>query len=69
MQNYNLTIALLLSLFAGLSTGFGGLLVLLFRKTNVKFLSVSLGFSAGVMIYVYFVEILSESNEYLIEVM
>jgi|LSQX01.3.fsa_nt_gb ZIP family zinc transporter len=67
MQNYNLTIALLLSLFAGLSTGFGGLLVLLFRKTNVKFLSVSLGFSAGVMIYISFVEILSEANEYLIE--
>lgn len=41
-----------LALFAGLSTGFGGLFILKADKTNTKFLSAALGFSAGVMIYV-----------------
>ncbi len=53
--------AFLLTLFAGLSTGVGGA-VALFRKNNDhKFLSFSLGLSAGVMLYVSFVEILSKS--------
>lgn len=58
-----------LTLMAGLSTGIGSFLALLTKKTNTKFLSVALGFSAGVMIYVSFVEILSESRELLIEVL
>ncbi|WP_330573956.1 hypothetical protein [Criibacterium bergeronii] len=41
-----------LALFAGLSTGFGGLFLLKADKTNTKFLSAALGFFAGVMIYV-----------------
>lgn len=52
-----------LTLFAGLSTGIGSLLSLLTNKTNTKFLSVALGFSAGVMIYVSFVEILQKAND------
>jgi ZIP family zinc transporter len=63
----NLILALGLSLFAGLSTGLGGLLVLLFRKTNVKYLSIALGFSAGVMIYISFVEILEEAKVHLVK--
>ncbi len=51
-----------LSLFAGISTGVGGLLVLLFRKTNMKLLSVMLGFSAGIMIYISFIEIYQEAQ-------
>jgi len=51
-----------LTLFAGLSTGFGSMLILFTKKTNVKLLSVSLGLSAGVMIYVSFMEILQSAN-------
>jgi ZIP family zinc transporter len=36
------------------------------KKTNTKFLSVSLGFSAGVMIYVSFVEILQKAKASLV---
>ena len=50
--------AFLLTLLAGLSTGVGSLVALLTRQTNKRFLSVSLGFSAGVMIYVSMIEIL-----------
>lgn len=46
-----------LTLFAGLATGIGSTLAFLTKTTNRKFLSVALGFSAGVMIYVSFVEI------------
>ena len=40
-----------LTLLAGLSTGIGSLIALLTKKTNNKFLAISLGFSGGVMIY------------------
>jgi ZIP family zinc transporter len=46
-----------LTLFAGMSTGIGALLAFLAKRTNTKLLCVSMGFSAGVMIYVSFVEI------------
>lgn len=52
-----------LTLFAGLSTGIGSLLALSAKKTNKKFLSLSLGFSAGVMIYVSMIEIFVKANE------
>jgi len=54
--------AFLLTTFAGLSTGIGSAIALLARRTNAKLLSVSLGFSAGVMIYISFVEILAEAE-------
>lgn len=57
----NYYLAFVLTLFAGLSTGIGGVLVFNKIALNRKFLAVSLGFSAGVMIYVSFVEILSKS--------
>lgn len=53
--------AFILTLIAGLSTGIGSLIALLAKRTNTKFLSASLGFSAGVMIYVSFVDILPHS--------
>jgi ZIP family zinc transporter len=49
--------AFLLTLAAGLSTGIGSVVALFAKKTNTKFLSVSLGFSAGVMTYVSMAEI------------
>ena len=50
--------AFILTLCAGLATGIGSLIALLANHTNKKFLSFSLGVSAGVMVYVSFVEIL-----------
>lgn len=50
-----------LTLFAGLSTGIGSAIAFFTKTTNTKFLSVSLGFSAGVMIYISFMEILPKS--------
>lgn len=46
-----------LTLFAGLATGIGSVLAFFTKKTNTSFLSVALGFSAGVMLYVSFIEI------------
>lgn len=54
-------IAFLLTLFAGLSTTIGALIVFSAKTTSKKFLSFSLGLSAGVMIYVSFMEIMPES--------
>lgn len=62
----NVVLAFGLTLFAGLSTGIGSLLSLLTKKTNTKFLAISLGFSAGVMIYVSMVEIFFKARESLI---
>ncbi len=55
-----------LTMFAGLSTGIGSAIAFFTKQTNTKFLSVSLGFSAGVMIYVSFVEILVKARVELI---
>lgn len=56
----------MLTLFAGLSTGIGSCLAFFTKKTNTKFLSVSLGFSAGVMIYVSMIEIFVKAKDSLI---
>ena len=58
-------IAFLITLFAGLSTGIGSALAFFARTTNTKFLSLALGFSAGVMIYVSFTEIFIKAKEIL----
>ncbi|WP_413927446.1 zinc transporter ZupT [Clostridioides sp. ES-S-0001-02] len=55
--------AFLITLFAGLSTGIGSCIAFFAKKTNTKFLSVSLGFSAGVMIYVSMIEIFPKAQE------
>lgn len=65
----NIVFAFLLTLFAGVSTGLGGIAVLKAKITNMKFLAASLGFSAGVMIYVSFVEIFDEGSKQLISTM
>lgn len=57
MELNNYLYAFLLTLFAGLATGIGSTLAFFAKSTNTRFLSFSLGFSAGVMIYVSFVEI------------
>lgn len=58
---------LLVTSIAGLSTVFGALIVFFTKANNDKFLSLALGFSAGVMIYVSFMEIMPTSVQYLSE--
>src|SRR5690554_4252096 len=65
MMNENILFAFLLTLLAGLSTGIGGIIAFMKKDMNAKFLSFTLGLSAGVMLYVSFVEILVESQEVL----
>jgi len=54
--------AFLLTSFAGLSTGIGSAIGFFSKKTNKAFLAATLGFSAGAMIYVSFVEIFAKSK-------
>ena len=61
----NLLLAFGLTLIAGLSTGIGSLIAFLAKKTNTRFLSAALGLSAGVMIYVSFMELMPESVAHL----
>lgn len=53
-------------MIAGLSTGIGSCIAFLTNHTNKKFLSISLGFSAGVMIYVSMIEIFFKAQNFLI---
>lgn len=64
----NVLLAFGLTLFAGLSTGIGSALAFFAKKTNKDFLSIALGFSAGVMIYVSFVEIFVKAKDALVGV-
>ena len=61
MMEGNVLFALGLTLFAGLSTGIGSAMAFFTKTTNTRFLSTALGFSAGVMIYVSFTEILGKA--------
>ncbi|MFC2137733.1 zinc transporter ZupT [Bacteroidota bacterium] len=63
MDTQNILFALGLTVFAGLSTGIGSIMSLFSKKFNPKFLAGSLGFSAGVMIYVSLVEIFIKAKD------
>jgi zinc transporter, ZIP family len=52
-----------LTLFAGMATGVGSIIAFTAKRTNYRFLSVATGFSAGVMLYVSFVEIMVKGGE------
>ena len=52
-----------ITLFAGLATGIGGLIAFFARRTKTTFLAFSLGFSAGVMIFISFTELLTDAGE------
>ena len=58
--------AFLLTLIAGLCTGIGSCIAFFTKHTNRKFLSISLGFSAGVMIYVSMIEIFVKAQNSLV---
>lgn len=66
MDSEHVLVAFGLTLFAGLSTGFGSALAFLAKRTNTKILSAALGFSAGVMIYVSFLEIFPKAKQCLV---
>ena len=55
--------ALGLTLVAGMSTGIGSLMAFFTSHTDKKFLSCALGLSAGVMIYVSFMDLLPMAIE------
>jgi ZIP family zinc transporter len=62
METNTVLFAFGLTLLAGLATGIGSALAFFTHTTNTRFLSLALGFSAGVMIYVSFVEILFKAR-------
>jgi ZIP family zinc transporter len=55
-----LLIAFLLTTFAGLSTGIGAVIAFFAKGSNARLLSICTGLSAGVMLYVSFVELFPE---------
>ncbi|MBP5404276.1 MAG: zinc transporter ZupT [Elusimicrobiaceae bacterium] len=58
----HLLLAFILSFLAGAASAVGGLLSFFIKKENLSALAIGLGFSAGVMIYVSFMEILPHAQ-------
>lgn len=54
-------LAFLLTILAGLSTGIGSLIAFAVKEKSTRMLTFSMGFAAGVMLYVSFMEILPEA--------
>ncbi|MDD2281957.1 MAG: zinc transporter ZupT [Eubacteriales bacterium] len=69
MSENSVLLAACLTLFAGLTTTLGGAVAFYAKRANTKFLAIALGFSAGVMIYVSMLEIMSKAKNILIEAM
>lgn len=63
IQNWQLP--LIMTFFAGLATVIGGFITFFVNRNNMKVLSLGLGFSAGVMIFVSLTEILESAQELL----
>jgi ZIP family zinc transporter len=63
----NVWFALGLTAFAGMATAIGSAIAFTASRTNYRFLSVATGFSAGVMLYVSFVEIFFKGVDALTE--
>jgi ZIP family zinc transporter len=63
MINDNFLPAFLLVCFAGLATSVGSLIALISGRRDPSVLGFSLGFSAGVMLYVSFVDILGKARD------
>jgi zinc transporter, ZIP family len=59
----NVLFAFGLTAFAGMATGIGSVIAFTAKRTNYRFLSIATGFSAGVMLYVSFVEIFFKGAE------
>ncbi|MBE0674211.1 MAG: zinc transporter ZupT [Bacteroidales bacterium] len=63
MDSSRILLAFGLTLFAGLATGIGGLIAFFAKRTKPTFLAFSLGFSAGVMVFISFTEILTKAGQ------
>lgn len=63
----DILIAFLASALAGLATMLGAVIVFFTDSENKKFLSAALGFSAGVMIYISFMEMLPTAKAHFME--
>lgn len=63
MELHQILMAFGLTMIAGLSTGIGGFIAFLTKRDNVRFLTLTLGFSAGVMLFVSFVDIFPGATE------
>jgi len=59
----DLSFAMLLTTLAGLSTGIGSTIAFFIRTPKYSYLAVALGFSAGVMVYISFTELLGTAIE------
>lgn len=62
---HNYGIALFITFLAGLATTIGSVLAFVIKKDNLKALSVGLGFSAGVMIFLSFTDIIPSAGDML----
>lgn len=62
-MEHTVFVALLLSFLAGAATAVGGALAFVIKRENLSVLSLGLGFSAGVMLYVSFMEILPQASD------
>ncbi|MBE6401242.1 MAG: zinc transporter ZupT [Verrucomicrobia bacterium] len=70
MENFSfeqILIVLGLTTFAGLATGIGGAIGFFVKKTNTRMLTFLLGLSAGVMIFISFVELFASAQTDLAE--
>jgi ZIP family zinc transporter len=66
MSNDRFLFALLLTTVAGLATGIGSSIAFFAKRSNAKFLASTLGFSAGVMIFMCLMDILPGARESLV---
>lgn len=63
--NEQLLMGGMLSLLAGLCTGVGAAIALFLKKTDTRMLTYALGASAGVMVYISFMELMPAATEML----
>lgn len=61
----NFSIAFALTMLAGLTTAIGGAIAFVTQKSNLKALSLGLGFSAGVMLFISLVDIIPGAEDLL----
>ncbi len=66
-MEHNYAVALAITTLAGLATVGGGFLTFFIKRTNLSALSIGLGFSAGVMLFIALYSIMHESQEFLLE--
>ena len=64
MDLQNIWLSFLLTSLGGLTTVIGGLIAISGRKPGGRLLSLSMGFAAGIMLFVSFTEMLAESREH-----